>query len=63
MICCQVMIRRLKKDVLTELPPKVRQRVVIEVKPTQLKKLTSAMATIDGMGKKMQIAEEMGDGK
>ena len=32
------MIRRLKKDVLTQLPPKQRQRIPFEIKESTLKK-------------------------
>ena len=32
------MIRRLKKDVLTQLPPKQRQRIPFEIKDSDLKK-------------------------
>ena len=34
----KVMIRRLKKDVLTQLPPKQRQRIPFEIKESTLKK-------------------------
>ena len=35
----KLMIRRLKKDVLTQLPPKQRQRIPFEVKDSALKKV------------------------
>ena len=38
------MIRRLKKDVLLELPPKVRQCIMIEVPKKSLKELDKLMA-------------------
>lgn len=34
---CQVMVRRLKSEVLSELPAKIRQRVVVEVPKDKLK--------------------------
>ena len=41
MMAGKVMIRRLKKNVLSQLPPKQRQRIAFELKDSQLKKVWS----------------------
>ena len=38
-LASDVMIRRLKKDVLTQLPPKQRQRVPFQIKESDFKKV------------------------
>ncbi|XP_026191402.1 DNA annealing helicase and endonuclease ZRANB3 [Cyclospora cayetanensis] len=42
-----VLIRRLKKDVLTELPPKLRSRIPIEISPKDLKEIRRKLAGCD----------------
>ena len=42
MMASKVMIRRLKKNVLSQLPPKQRQRIAFELKDSQLKKVSSS---------------------
>ena len=41
LLISKVMIRRLKKDVLKQLPPKQRQRIPFDVKESDLKKVDS----------------------
>jgi len=46
-----VMIRRLKKDVLLELPPKIRQRIIIDIPKTKLKTLENLLKESREIGK------------
>jgi hypothetical protein len=57
------MIRRIKADVLPELPPKMRQRVPVEVGVKDLKKLTSLMTDITASAQASQLHAQDGDGK
>ena len=41
LLCHHVMIRRLKKDVLTQLPPKQRQKITFPIKDSPLKRVWS----------------------
>jgi len=43
------MIRRLKNEVLSELPSKVRQRVVVELSPGKTKELQAIMTQLQGL--------------
>lgn len=42
-----IMIRRMKKDVLTQLPAKRRQQIFLHVENSKLKSINTMMATID----------------
>lgn len=46
-VLLQVLIRRLKKDVLTQLPPKIRQRVPLNVGTADLRKAQKTMKQLD----------------
>ncbi|KAL6609252.1 hypothetical protein LY90DRAFT_504415 [Neocallimastix californiae] len=46
-----VMIRRLKKDVLLELPPKIRQRIIIDIPKRKLKPLENLLKESREIGK------------
>jgi len=45
------MIRRLKKDVLLELPPKIRQRIIIDIPKRKLKPLENLLKESREIGK------------
>ena len=44
MINNRIMIRRLKKEVLTELPPKMRQKIIIECETKHTKEIATILA-------------------
>ena len=51
-----VMIRRLKRDVLTQLPPKIRQRVPIDVAPKEARELGALIRRQGALDAKIKAA-------
>jgi SWI/SNF-related matrix-associated actin-dependent regulator 1 of chromatin subfamily A len=52
------MVRRLKRDVLTQLPEKLRSQLYIELPPKALKAATQGMARLKELGRLLAQAEE-----
>lgn len=55
------MIRRLKKDVLLELPPKVRQRIMIEIPKKKRKELEKLLKESKDIEKSLNKFKYSGD--
>jgi len=53
-----VMVRRLKRSVLTQLPRKLRSEVPVEVPPKMLKAATNGMARLKDIGRALGTAQE-----
>ena len=54
-ILSSLMIRRLKKDVLKELPPKIRQKIEVETQQSYIDELKE----IFGINKDVRMTEEV----
>merc|ERR1712190_241857 len=57
-----IMIRRLKKDVLTQLPPKRRQRITLAPDKLDQRKLKEAMAQLQHQRENPESGVEVAEG-
>jgi len=56
-----IMIRRLKKDVLTELPPKRRQKIEVKLDNQYVKKIQDAISKSKGTGQMSSMVDSLMD--